>query len=178
MERERLDPGRAAFAAEPPSGNVVDLPSDVAVNAGAPVFAETTATIQADLLQQLIDWARAGRPQEACGIVVGDRFAGEGGEPLRFEPVRNAAASPYRYLIDPEEQLRVMTAIDDADEVIWGIFHSHVGSEAEPSRTDVELAFYPGSLYLICSLADPERPVLRAWTIESGVVREVTLEVG
>jgi proteasome lid subunit RPN8/RPN11 len=81
-------------------------------------------------------------------------------------------------LIDPEEQLRVWTGIDDADEVIWGIFHSHVASPAEPSPTDIELAFYPGSLYLICSLADPLQPVIRAWTIEGGHVEEVALEVG
>jgi proteasome lid subunit RPN8/RPN11 len=135
------------------------------------------AALPAGLLQELIDWARAGYPNEACGIIAGDRFAAEGGHPLRFHGTRNAAESPYRYLIEPQEQLRLMLAIDDAGEAVWGIFHSHVRTPAEPSPTDVGLAFYPGSLYLICSLADEERPVVRAWTIEDGVIEEVTLEV-
>ncbi|MDQ3871482.1 MAG: M67 family metallopeptidase [Chloroflexota bacterium] len=156
----------------------VQAPSDLGVGIGAPVFARTTARVSAALLQQLIDWARDGVPNEACGIIAGDRFAGDGGQALRFHALTNRAASPSRYLIDPDEQLRVMTSIDDADEVVWGIFHSHVASPAEPSGTDIELAFYPGSLYLICSLADPLRPVVRAWTIEGGRVEEVTLEVG
>ena len=57
---------------------------------------------------------------------------GEGGVPARFVGMRNAAASPYRYLMDPIEQLRVMLEIDDADEVVWAIVHSHVASPARP----------------------------------------------
>lgn len=167
----------AAFAAEPPSGTAVDAPADVAVEAGAPILAQGEARIPAPLLQELIDWARQGLPNEACGIVVGDRtFDGEG-QPLRFEPLTNAAGSATRYLIDPVEQLRVMTAIDDAGEEVWGIFHSHVASPAEPSRTDVTLAYYPAALYLICSLADDARPVIRAWTISDGHAAEVALTV-
>jgi proteasome lid subunit RPN8/RPN11 len=167
----------AAFAAEPPSGTAVDAPDDIAVEAGAPILAEGEARIPAPLLQELIDWAREGLPDEACGIVIGDRPFSDEGRPLRFEPLTNAAHSPTRYLIDPGEQLRVVTAIDDAGEEAWGIFHSHVASPAEPSRTDVALAYYPGSLYLICSLADDTRPVVRAWTIADGHAVEVTLTI-
>ena len=62
--------------------------------------------------------------------------------------MRNAAASPYRYLMDPDEQLRVLLEIDDADEVVWAIVHSHVASPPRPSATDVGLATYPDALYL------------------------------
>ena len=137
----------------------------------------TSAHLPATLLQELIGAARDGVPNEACGILAGDRPAAEGGRPSRFEALRNSADSPYRYLIDPEEQLRVMLAIDDADEVVWGVFHSHVASRAEPSATDVGLAHYPDALYLICSLAG-EVPVVRAWSIQDGAVREVPLSVG
>jgi proteasome lid subunit RPN8/RPN11 len=122
-----------------------------------------------------VAWARAGYPNEACGILAGDRSAFEGGAALRFHALANAAASPFRYLIEPGEQLRVMLAIDDADEAVWGIFHSHVRSPAVPSPTDVGLAFYPESLYLICSLADMDAPVIRAWRIVAGEVAEVPL---
>ena len=89
----------------------------------------------------------------------------------------NAAASPFRFAIDPAEQLHVWTELDEAGESVWAIVHSHVASAAEPSRTDVELAYFPESLYLICSLADPPRPVIRAWSIRDGATTEVLLEI-
>jgi len=106
---------------------------------------------------------------------VADRVAEEGGVPTRFVGMRNAAASPYRYLMDPAEQLRVLLEIDDADEVVWAIVHSHVASPPRPSATDIGLATYPDSLYLLCSLA-AEPPDVRAWTIVGGAVNEVVLE--
>ena len=136
----------------------------------------TEAQIPAALLQELIDWARAGYPHEACGIVAGDAAASLGGRPTRFHGLRNAAASAYRYEIDPQEQLDTILAIDDAGEVVWGIVHSHVASPAEPSATDIGLAFYPDSLYLICSLAG-DIPIVRAWSIIEGRPEEVSLRV-
>jgi proteasome lid subunit RPN8/RPN11 len=128
------------------------------------------------LKAELIAWARAGVPNEVCGILAGDRSAFDGGGAVAFHPLTNAEASPYLYRIDPVEQLHAMLAIDDADQVVWGIFHSHVASPAEPSVTDVSLAFYPDALYLIGSLADPDAPHLRAWAIRGESVREVPLD--
>ena len=70
-----------------------------------------------------------------------------------------------------------MLAIDDADEVVWGIFHSHVASAPRPSATDVRLAAYPDALYLLCSLRDPDAPEVRAWTILDGTITEVPLQL-
>jgi [CysO sulfur-carrier protein]-S-L-cysteine hydrolase len=141
-----------------------------------PSWTPASAYIPAALLQQMIDWARAGVPNEACGLLAAGQPPEDGGIPSRFIPMRNAAASPYRYLMDPGEQLRVMLEIDDRDDVVWGIFHSHVASKPEPSATDIGLANYPDALYLICSLAG-EAPVVRAWSILDGAVGEVVLLV-
>jgi proteasome lid subunit RPN8/RPN11 len=137
----------------------------------------TDALISAGLLQAVIDAARAGAPNEACGLLVSDKYFGNGGVPARFVALRNAANSPYRYLIDPQEQLRVWTELEDADEVVWAIVHSHIASPARPSETDVGLAYYPESLYVICSLADPDQPTVRAWSIVNDAVTEVGLLV-
>ncbi len=136
----------------------------------------SSASISAALLDSIVTWSLAGRPNEACGLVAGTAAALEGGSATRFLPLTNAAASPYRYLIDPDEQLRAMLDIDDADEMVWGIVHSHVMSPAVPSDTDVGLAAYPDALYLICSLAN-EAPMVRAWSIQSGTVTELRLRV-
>lgn len=134
------------------------------------------ARIRAVLVEALVDAARAGLPNEACGLLVATESAAAGGVPTRFVRLANAAASPYRYLIDPDEQLQVMLELDDAGEVPWGICHSHVATPAVPSATDVGLAFYPDSLYLICSLAG-DVPEVRAWSIRHGAVHEVPLAV-
>jgi proteasome lid subunit RPN8/RPN11 len=135
------------------------------------------ASIPALLLQELIDAARAGVPNEACGLLVSDRYHADDGAPARYVPLTNAAASPYRYLIDPQEQLRAWLEIEDAGEVVWAIFHSHVASPAVPSETDVGLAYFPDSLYVICSVAEPDQPAVRAWSIRDDTVTEVQLGV-
>lgn len=132
--------------------------------------------IPSALLDAIAAWSLDGRPNEACGLIAGSAPALEGGVATRFMPLTNVAASPYRYLIDPDEQLRAMLDIDDAEEVVWGIVHSHVMAPAVPSDTDVGLAAYPDALYLICSLADPG-PVIRAWVIRDGAVNEIELRV-
>jgi proteasome lid subunit RPN8/RPN11 len=135
------------------------------------------------MIQALIDHAREAVPNEACGLIVGDRPASAGGRPLRFEPTRNAAASPYRYEIHPDDLYRLTVATDDADQVFWGIVHSHTHTPAVPSPTDIGLAFYPDALYILVSLAEDEadaatgRPSVRAWRIVDGATHEVALDV-
>ena len=133
------------------------------------------------LRDALIEHARREYPDEACGIVVGDRPVAEGGVALRFAPTRNEDASPLRYRIHADDLLRLTLETDDADEVFWAIVHSHVRSPAVPSPTDIGAAQYPDPLYILVSLeeseADPvtgERSV-RGWRIVDGDVHEVEL---
>lgn len=139
--------------------------------------------IPAEVVAGIIEHARAGYPNEACGLVIGSAPVADGGRALRFVPCRNRAASPYRYEIDPDDLLRLTIEAEDADEAFWGIVHSHVKSPAVPSPTDVGLAFYPEALYILVSLApehaDPAtaEPGVRAWRIVDGAVSEVPLEV-
>jgi proteasome lid subunit RPN8/RPN11 len=133
------------------------------------------------MAEAIVAQARAEYPNEACGLIVGSAPAAAGGSALRFEPCRNRAASPYRYEVHPDDLFRITVAADDADEVVWGIVHSHVTSPAVPSPTDVGLAFYPDALYLLVSLAEDEAdpatgaPSLRAWRIADGKISEVAL---
>jgi proteasome lid subunit RPN8/RPN11 len=144
----------------------------------ASVPAALSARISADLLQELIDWARAAAPNESCGLLIAPRHAEDGGEPTRFVGLRNVSETPRtRYEIDPQEQADVMLPADDAGDVVWAIFHSHPATDAVPSQTDVGQAYYPESLYLLCSLADPIAPTVRGWMIRDGGATEVPLEV-
>jgi [CysO sulfur-carrier protein]-S-L-cysteine hydrolase len=140
-----------------------------------------TAVLPEAIREALVAHARAEDPNEACGLIIGDAPAADGGRALRFEPTRNRAASPYRYEVDPDDLLRLTIATDDADEVFWGIVHSHTHTPARPSPTDIGLAFYPDALYVVVSLspdeAEPDtgRAGVRAWRIVDGVTHEVAL---
>ena len=99
--------------------------------------------LPAGLREAIVAHARRELPNEACGLIVGDRPAADGGRALRWVPTRNVLASPYRYEIDPGDLLRVTVESDDAGDTIWGIVHSHVASPARPSPTDLRQSFYP-----------------------------------
>ena len=143
----------------------------------------TSVRLPVAIAELLVDHARAAVPNEACGIIVGDRPAAEGGVARRWVPLRNALASPARYAIDPDDLLRLTIETDDADEAFWAIVHSHVASPARPSPTDVRESHYPDALYILVSLAPSEtdpatgRPGMRAWRILEGAVHEVMLSI-
>ena len=76
--------------------------------------------LPAEMLQAMIDHARAENPNEMCGVIVGDRPAADGGKALRWEPARNLAASPLRYEIHPDDLLRLSIATEDAGRGVLG----------------------------------------------------------
>ena len=123
------------------------------------------------LLDELIAHARAEAPNECCGMI-----AARDGEAVAVHRATNAAASPLRYEIEGREQYRIQTAIEDAGLDLGAIYHSHTRSAPEPSQTDINLAFYPDSLYVIVGIKDAE-PDVRAWRIVGGNVSQVELLV-
>lgn len=127
--------------------------------------------IARELYDQLVAHARAEAPNECCGMV-----ASADGAAVAIHPAENMAASPLRYEIDGKQQLEILDAIEDAGHDLGAIYHSHTRTAPEPSQTDINLAFYPYSLYLIIGLKDPE-PDVRAWRIVDGQVSEAELIV-
>jgi proteasome lid subunit RPN8/RPN11 len=121
---------------------------------------------------QVIDHARAERPNEACGLL--------GGREGRVEKVYrlvNAEQSPVRHLADPQGQLDAMLDMEGQSREIVAIYHSHVDAPAYPSTVDVEMACYPDAITLIVSLADRHNPILRAFRIRDGQVEEADIVI-
>ena len=130
------------------------------------------------LADELVAHAEDDLPNECCGMI-----AGRDGAATRVLRAKNSEGSPFMYVMEPMEQLRMMEAIEDAGEDLLAIYHSHTRSAAYPSRTDVELAFYPEPLYVIVSLADRENPDIRAFAIardaaEGAQITERQIEFG
>ena len=126
-------------------------------------------TIGRDIVDAIVAHARRDHPDEACGIVAG---AIGSDQPVRHVPMDNAERSPTFYRFDSTEQLRVWTQMDDRDEEPIVIYHSHTATEAFPSRTDVDIAGYPESHYLLVSTRDPQRDEFRSFRIVDKHVTE------
>jgi [CysO sulfur-carrier protein]-S-L-cysteine hydrolase len=123
------------------------------------------------LYDEMVAHARSEVPNESCGML-----AAADGRLTAFFPAENEFASPMRFRIAAQDQIRIYHEIEDRDEAV-AIFHSHPNTEAAPSQTDVNLAAdWPGALWVICSLAGDE-PVVRAFRIDGPKVEEVELVV-
>ena len=124
------------------------------------------------LAKEMIDHARREAPDECCGLL-----AGADNKVLMVYPARNALKSPAHYSLDPRELYHLLKEIDRQGWELLGIYHSHTHTEAYPSATDIELAFWPDSLYFIVSLQDPGSPRLRAFHIREGRPAEEELTI-
>jgi proteasome lid subunit RPN8/RPN11 len=142
--------------------------------------------IPRQIYDELLAHAREEAPNECCGLI-----GGSDGEAKTAYRARNAEASPLRYNLDPQDQLRIYGEMEGKGEDLVAIYHSHTASPAYPSQTDINLALmdqredgkvvgreqvFPGVRYLIASLADGEEP-LRGFEITGDEVREIELTV-
>ena len=123
------------------------------------------------LFDEIVAHAVADAPNECCGMI-----AARDGEAVAVHRATNAAASPFRYELDGMEQYRIQMEIEDAGCELGAIYHSHTRSDPVPSQTDINLAFYPDSLYVIVGV-NAEEPDVRAWRIVDGRYDQATLEV-
>jgi proteasome lid subunit RPN8/RPN11 len=133
---------------------------------------EDAIRIPREILHDMIDHAREGKPEEVCGIL-----SGRGNRVLHSYRAANVADDPVvTYDLAPKDQYRIFRDIDERGEDLLAIYHSHPASPAYPSATDLRLAFYPDAVYVILSLAWPERPIVRAYRLADGTIREIRVE--
>ncbi len=130
--------------------------------------------ITRDALQAMVAHAQRDYPNEACGYL-----AGRDGVVVTAFPMRNVDASPTSYTVDPLEQVANQRAIRQLGYEHMGIYHSHVATEALPSRRDIAHALliqeFCSVPYWIVTLKG-ERPRVRAFTILDGHARGETVE--
>jgi proteasome lid subunit RPN8/RPN11 len=130
--------------------------------------------IRSDLVDAMVNHARADHPDEACGVIAGP----EGSDrPERFIKMDNAERSPTFYRFDSGEQLKVWRAMDEADEAAIIIYHSHTATEAYPSRTDISYASEPNAHYVLVSTRDADEHELRSYRVVDGVVTEEPVKI-
>jgi proteasome lid subunit RPN8/RPN11 len=122
--------------------------------------------------QAIVDHAQQDAPNECCGYL-----SARGGVVQEVFAAENERNSPYGYELPSKALLAANQLDDDGFEV--GVYHSHPRSAAEPSQTDINLAYYPHWRYLIVSLRNGggDQADLRAWKISDGRVEEEEIVV-
>ncbi len=88
--------------------------------------------IPLELLQTMVDHARDGAPNEACGLV-----AGVDGAATKVYPMANADPAPDRFTLDPAEHFAVWEDATSNGWEIIGSFHSHPTGPPIPSESDL-----------------------------------------
>jgi proteasome lid subunit RPN8/RPN11 len=83
-------------------------------------------------------------PEEACGLL-----GGFDGTVHYVRPVKNISSNPYRFQMDPEEQIKAMFEVEEQGHQIVAIYHSHPLGPEYPSEVDINQAAYPEAAYII-----------------------------
>ncbi len=139
--------GRAADQPVPERGGMVE---------------EVAFELPEALAGEIVAHAREGWPEEVCGLI-----SGKDGAPVAVHRGRNISPTPrVAYELDHETLALLMQLEDEGLELV-GIYHSHPQGPEGPSETDVRLAYYPEAVYVIVSLVEPGRAVVRAFRIPS-----------
>ena len=120
----------------------------------------------------MLDAARRAAPLEACGLL-----GGCAGRATAFYEVPNADASAEHYSMKPEHQFAAVKAMRREGLAMAAIWHSHPATPPRMSEEDRRLAYTPGVVYVIVSLADAARPVTRGFDIQDGLPSEVAVTV-
>ena len=114
--------------------------------------------------EAIIAYAKAGLPNEACGLLGGT----VDGKDRRIEKVyylTNIDASREHFSMDPKEQFEAVKDMRANGLSLIGNFHSHPESPSRPSEEDKRLAYDSSVRYLILSLMDMDAPVLNGFEI-------------
>lgn len=127
-----------------------------------------TLVIPPSIREEIVAHARDHTPRECCGVI-----AGQDGAPTQLHRLTNLERGVTRYLFDDEEFYKVYWEIENRGDELISVYHSHPVTVAYPSRTDVEFAFWPEAVYLICSLQVPRKPVIRGFRIVDGQISEI-----
>ena len=127
--------------------------------------------IPQSIINELIDHAKSGLPEEVCGYLAGkDNVVN-----LRI-PLTNIDHSPEHFSFNPSEQFQAVRETRKLGLEILANYHSHPETPARPSQEDIRLAFDPNISYVIVSLAN-EPADIKSFRIVKGIVEKEEIQI-
>lgn len=122
-------------------------------------------------------------PHECCGLLIG-HWNVDGERVVEdIRPMENARfdSPENRYLIRPEQLLKIIREVEACGQEVVGFYHSHPDVAAVPSAFDREHA-WPGYGYLIVRVVGGRQRERRAWALTEDrgefVEAELVIESG
>jgi proteasome lid subunit RPN8/RPN11 len=115
-------------------------------------------------LKAIVEDAETSYPRECCGLLIG-RDDGAGSMVVTQIVESPNIAEPGvldRFEIDPQVRFDVMKTLDEntrqgyAQHRIIGHYHSHPDHPAQPSATDLSMAYEPDLVWMITSVIDAQ----------------------
>ena len=131
----------------------------------------SSISLTKDHLSEIISIAELRAPNEACGII-----AGEGSASRKVYEITNTLLSPFEYLMDPEETVKVFWEMEKNNLEILAFFHSHPASAPLPSPTDLERNFYPDTPYLIIG-REKQNWIVRGFFLGAKDFQEIKVKI-
>ncbi len=129
-------------------------------------------TMPGDVYDAMLAAARAVAPIEACGLLGGVNGAVE-----QFYELENTDAAAEHYNMSPEEQFAAVKDMRAKGLRLLAIWHSHPVTPARMSEEDLRMAYTPNVVYVILSLADPDSPDIKGFTVADGKPTSVEIEI-
>ncbi len=127
--------------------------------------------ITGQALEEMIAHCKREYPNEACGYL-----AGKDGVAAKAIPMENVHQSPTSYQMNTAGQLQVQRVIRKEGLDHLAIYHSHVATQAYPSRRDIDNATavqdFFDDYYVLVTLKDPT-PGVRVFKVRDHGVQEV-----
>ena len=119
-----------------------------------------------NLLEAIRNHGREAYPDECCGALLGQRQNGAVSV-TRIERLPNAREGDRRrrYVIAPDDYVRVEESADRDGLSLVGFYHSHPDHPAVPSEYDREHAL-PFFHYLVLAVAGGQPGEAAAWILE------------
>ena len=104
-------------------------------------------------------------PLEACGL-LGGTWEDDQKTVKRVYFLANADESAEHFSMKPEEQFAAVKDMRQRGISLLGNFHSHPATPSRPSEEDKRLAYDTKASYLILSLAEEDKPILKSFKID------------
>lgn len=126
--------------------------------------------IKHETYSQLITAAEAAAPLEACGLL-----AGQNGHVTKFYEMTNADASPEHFTMLPKEQFVAVKDMRAKGTEMLAIWHSHPATPPRMSEEDINLAYMPGAVHVILSLANTRKHDIKGFRVNNGIPETINL---
>jgi [CysO sulfur-carrier protein]-S-L-cysteine hydrolase len=123
------------------------------------------------LLERMLEAAEKEPWHEVCGLVLfrRDRIT-------RMIPIPNKSTKDHDFEMDNAHLIAALQSMEQRDEQIWGVYHSHPEGPGELSPVDIEFASLPAYYLVVVPGRNGMAGEVRCWRILGTAAEEVEMQ--